>query len=216
MKRIILIFLATISTIALSASEKVYVSMVKEYTENSGFVLPNKTISIKTPGLIVANQKYDFTKQFSNIVSKIQDEDLENKVYAVMLKFAGAGISIDIEAKDIVDLDDTEFYGDFIVERSHFVLIKNEDNADLLKTYFKKDKKREVIFQRCYEMVVEESQHMPTIYQATYDERQRKIILNKYIINGSDRLNPQNIDKPTPEPTTDDNDAFDIDVELFE
>ena len=216
MKRISIILLVTLCTLSISAADKIYVSINKLYTENSGFILPDKTVDIKIPSISIANPKYDFTRQFSNIAKKIQGEDFENYVYAVRLKYAGVGISIDIEAKDIVEMKDTEFYGDFIVERSHFVLVKNDDNRDLLKTFFKKDKKYDVIFQQCFEMVSEVIERQPTIYKASYDERQRKITLNQFLINGNDKLNPQLTEPTTPETVTDDSDAFKIDVELFE
>ena len=73
-------------------------------------------------------------------------------------------------------------------------------------------------FQRAYEMVDTIIAPEPTIYQATYDERQRKINVKTHVVDGIDKLKPH---EPSITPTVatkneNDSDAFDIDVELFE
>lgn len=199
--------------------DKIKVSIVKQYTDDSVFTLPKKPIEKKVPCLAIANSKYDFTRQFSTVAQAIQDEAYDYRVFVVNLRYAGAGIAIDIQGKDLLDDLEVDYYGDFMVGRGHFVLVENEDNEALLKTYFKKDRGKDAVFQRTFELVGEIIPLMPTSYQATYDERRRKINVKYHIINGDDKLKPK---EPVIAPTStdkkdqNDDDAFDIDVELFE
>lgn len=219
MKRLFLIIIVLICANATqAAADKVRVSIVKQYTEGSGFVLPEKAIEKKMPCLIPASAKYDFTRQLSRVAQAIQEQTYDHKVFVVTLKYAGAGISINIQGKDLLDSLQAKYYGDFMVGKGHFVILENEDNKDLLKTYFKKDRGHDAVFQRTYEMVGEIVVSEPTVYQATYDERQRKINVKTHVVDGIDCLKPQ-APVITPTSTTDvhgNDDAFDIDVELFE
>ena len=143
---------------------------------------------------------------------------MDNRVFLVKLKYAGAGISINIESKDILDLGDIKFQGDILVKNCHFVLLANDDNKELLKTYFKKVRSKEVVFERTFEKVLDILLPEPSSYIATYNERQRSVHVNEYIINNNDKLHspkPQE-SKPQTETIVDDSDAFDIDVELTE
>lgn len=218
MKRCVIIALLSLAAVTSLAADKVRVSIVKQYTEDSGFVLPEKVIEKKMPCLVPVSQKYDFTRQLTKVAQSIQEESFDHKVFVVILNYAGAGISINIDGKDLLDTLQAKFYGDFMVDKGHFVIIENDDNKDLLKTYFKKDRGRDAVFQRTYEMVGEIVATEPTVYQASYDERQRKINVKVHVIDGVDKLKPQ---EPTITPTTEtkgqgNDDAFDIDVELFE
>ena len=58
----------------------------------------------------------------------------------------------------------------------------------------------------------------PTHYKAIYNERQRSYKVNEFIANGTDKLNkaPAQIQDAPQEQNVDDNDAFKIDVELFD
>lgn len=219
MKRCLLIAIISFVSIATTlAADKVRVSIVKQYTQDSEFILPEKVVEKKMSCLILANPKYIFTQQLAKVAHNIQEESFDHKVYVMSLKYAGAGISINIEGKDVLDSVDTKFYGDFMIDRGHFLLLENEDNKDLLKTFFKKDRSHNAIFQRAYEMVDTIIAPEPTIYQATYDERQRKINVKTHVVDGIDKLKPH---EPSITPTVatkneNDSDAFDIDVELFE
>ena len=217
MKRTTIMCIIALATLTMSA-EKIRVTLNKQFIEDSTFVIPIKAIATKMPCLTIANEKYDFTKKLLNIMDKIAVEDMDNRVFLVKLKYAGAGISINIESKDILDLGDIKFQGDILVKNCHFVLLANDDNKELLKTYFKKVRGKEVVFERTFEKVLDILLPEPSSYIATYNERQRSVHVNEYIINNNDKLHspkPQE-SKPQTETIVDDSDAFDIDVELTE
>ena len=217
MKRTTLVCLIALTTLTMGA-EKIRVNLNKQISEDSAFVVPDKTIETKMPCLTVANEKYDFTKNLLNIMSNIAVEDLDNKVFLVELKYAGAGIAINIVSKDILDLHDVNFQGDILVKNCHFVLVANDDNKELLKTYFKKVRGKSVVFERTFEKVLDILVPEPTYYKATYNERQHNVQVKEYIINNNDKLHSPKPPKTNTQPETpvDDSDAFDIDIELTE
>ena len=218
MKKIIIFYsIITLATLSMSA-ERITVTLNKQFVEDSSFIIPDKSIEVKVPCLTIANAKYDFTKKLLDIMNNIACEDDDNRVFMVQLKYAGSGISLRIESSDILDVVDTKFQGDILVKNCHFVLVVNEDNKELMKTYFKKVRGKDVVFERTFEKVLDILVPEPTSFIATYNERQRTVQVNEHIINNNDKLN---ISKPQvliiePETMTDDGDAFDIDVELTE
>lgn len=216
MKRIMMLCCIAAVTMCLKA-ETMSVTLNKLYSDSMNFELPDKSIEKKMPFLKPASEKYDFTKKLIDIFKKIAGQDSENRVFTVDLRYGGVGIYINVESQDILDMKDADFIGDILVERKHFVILENEENKDLLKTYFKKVKGQNVVFERTFEKVNTMVFNEPTHYKAIYNERQRSIKVNEYIINSYDRLktnNPQAI-KEEPEQNNDDSDAFKIDVELF-
>ena len=75
-----------------------------------------------------------------------------------------------------------------------------------------------MVFERTFEKVFEVVDPLYTSVVATYDERQRTIINKEKIINAVDKLHapksqPQTLTKENSE---EDDDAFKIDVELFQ
>ncbi len=208
-------------TIALAATvvvnaQTVNVTLNKLYLDTSNFELPKKTIKQKMPNLTIANPKYDFTTKLKKVAQRIATEDEENNVFTVMLMYSGVGISIVIESQDILDLNDTKFHGDLVIDRRHFVLLENDDNKDLLKTYFKKLKGRDVVFERTFEKVSEMVTTEPTHYNAIYNERAQTVKENEVIINNIDKLHIAHdpIVNDKKEQNVDDDDIFKIDVEL--
>ena len=218
MKRFIILFTIAIATVTTVNSQTMNVALNKLYCDTSDFVLPDKAIKQKMPMLTIANPKWDFTVKFRDIANRIATEDYDNIVFTVMLHYAGVGIDIDIDSQDILDLNNVKYYGDFIVDRRHFVLLENEDNKDLLKTFFKKARGKDVVFERTFEKVIDMIAIEPTHYKAIYNERQRSYNVNEFIANGTDKLNkaPAQIQDAPQEQNVDDNDAFKIDVELFD
>lgn len=217
MKRIIIVFFITLATININAGEKIRVTLNKMYSEDSAFVLPNKAISTKMPSLAVANEKYDFTQKLLSIAKDIAEEDFDNRVFTAELRYSGSGIYISINSRDLLDITNIKFYGDLIVDRSHFAIIENDDNKALLKQYFKKVKSKEVVFERTFEKVIDLIETQPSSYIATYNERQKKIELKEHIINGIDKLHAPKPQESSDSITSiDDIDAFKIDVELFD
>ena len=101
MKRCLLIAIISFVSIATTlAADKVRVSIVKQYTQDSEFILPENVVEKKMSCLIMANPKYIFTQQLAKVAHNIQEESFDHKVYVMSLKYAGAGISINIEGKD--------------------------------------------------------------------------------------------------------------------
>jgi len=216
-KKLFIIYIFSFFATTLFAGEKIMVTLVKQYTTESGFVLPNKSIQKKIRCISPSNMNNIFTDQLLKVLDTIQERDFENITFKVMLKYAGAGISIDVESADILDLQNIRFAGDLMIGRRHFVIVENADSKSIIKHFFKKVKGKEVIFQRTYEKLDEIIECQPTTYKAVYNERSKKIETSMLIINGEDALNKKA--KPrVPEQTQnyDDSDAFKIDVELFE
>lgn len=199
-----------------TAGDIISVSIVKQYNDSS-FILPNKAIEKKMKCLAIKNAKYDFTKKLMKALDGFQEKDYGNNVFTVMLKYYGKGISIVVKSHDILDNDSLKYFGDIMIERKHFVLIENEDNHDLLVTYFKKAS-NSVVFQRLFEKTDNVVIYEPSSYNALYNERSQVVETYEYIINGEDLKN-----KTTPKTTNtisndkdDSDDAFKLDVELFE
>lgn len=219
MKRTILLLTIALAAISVTNAQTMNVSINKLYTDSSGFVLPDKAIKLKMPLLAIANPKYDFTVKLHGIAQRLADDDYENNVFTVMLQYAGVGISIAIDSHDILDMDKdkVKFHGDLVVDRHHFILLENEDNKELLKTFFKKTRGRDVVFERTFEKVQEMINTEPSHYNAMYNERARSIQENEYIVNSTDKLHASKSvkEEPNQEINIDDEDAFKIDVELF-
>ena len=217
MKRIIIIAMAALFAFNMSA-EKITVTINKQYAQDSTFVLPSKTISLKTPVMGLANSKYIFTKKLTEILTYVASEDYDNKVFIVKLKYAGQGISITINSQDPLDDLNIDYCGDIIVNNKHFLLVQNDDNKDLIKTYFKKAKGTNVVFERTFEKVFEVVDPLFTSVISTYDERQRTILIKEKIINEVDKLHAPKVEPKTTskDGSEDDDDAFKIDVELFQ
>ena len=218
MKRFFILFTIALAASGAARAQTLHVALNKLYNDSMDFVLPDKAIKQKMPVLTVANPKYDFTVKFRDIALRIASEDYENNVFTVMLQYSGVGISIIIDSQDILDMTDAKFNGDFIVERRHFVLLENEDNKDLLKTYFKRIRGKDVVMERTFEKALDLIQAEPSHYNGIYNERQRTLKNNELIINGHDKLHAPVVktQEPKQEPEIDDSDAFKLDVELFD
>ena len=216
MRRLIILCTIALATTLVGKAQTVNVTINKLYCDTSSFELPKKTIKQKMPLMIIANQKYDFTTKLVDIARRIATDDFENNVFTVMLKYSGVGISIVIESQDILDLENAMFHGDMIVDKRHFVLLENEDNKDLLKTYFKKVRGKETVFERTFEKVSQIIYPEPTHYNAIYNERMRTVKENEVIINNIDKLhvNRPPIPDNRQQQNLDDDDIFKIDVEL--
>lgn len=217
MKRIITLCAIALAASCLASAQTVRVSLNKQYTDSMNFQLPDKVIKLKMPLLTIANPKYDFTAKLHKIVTQLATHDYDNSVFTVKLHYAGVGISIIIDSQDVIDTDSVKFLGDLFVGRKHFVLLEDDDNKELLKTFFKKARGKEAIFERTFEKVPVIIMPEPTHYKAMYNERKRSIQVNEFIVNSNDKLHktPATIQEPTQEPSIDEDDAFKIDVELF-
>ena len=216
-KRIFLICVIALGAIIGGNAENITVTLNKYYSDTSTFVLPERTITTKMPCLTLVSEKYDFTARLTEIARKIATDDYENKVFMVTLEFKGDGISLMIDSKDILDTTGVVFRGDLIVENKHFVLVETEDNDRLLKSYFKKVRRKNVVFERTFEYAEDMVEISTTHYRASYDERRRYIKVKENIVNGCDLLHPKVVrTEPQEDDNVDDGDAFSIDVEILE
>ncbi|MBR5638578.1 MAG: hypothetical protein IKW83_02325 [Muribaculaceae bacterium] len=213
MKRIFLICLMVFVVLTIDAGNKITVSLVKQYSD-SNFVLPKKTIEKKMKCVIASKPDYNFPKILKDTLNKMQDEDHGNRVFTILLSGSGKGIKIEVKSEDILDNDTLTYFGDFVVDRKHFVMIQNEDNIDLLKIFFKKTGDT-VLFQRLFERTNNIVTYLPSFLDAFYNEYDRKFIINEYVINGEKRNNKKNFIDINND-TDEDDDAFKLDVEFFE
>ena len=218
MNKIIVFFVVALTTLSIDAAQKVRVSLIKQYPDSVEFQLPEKAIERKMHCLEPANVKFAFNKRLNEQLAKIADEDLEFNAFIVNLYYAGAGIAIEVDSRDILDLDKgIDCLGDIVINRRHFIVVENEDNKTLLKHFFKKDKSKEVLFQRVFEKAIDVIEIHPTQLKATFDERTHQVETHQLIINGIDKLHAPLILTPAqPEQNIEEDDAFKIDVELFE
>lgn len=199
--------------LTIDAGNKITVSLVKQYSD-SNFVLPKKTIEKKMKCVIASKPDYNFPKILKDTLNKMQDEDHGNRVFTILLSGSGKGIKIEVKSEDILDNDTLTYFGDFVVDRKHFVMIQNEDNIDLLKIFFKKTGDT-VLFQRLFERTNNIVTYLPSFLDAFYNEYDRKFIINEYVINGEKRNNKKNFIDINND-TDEDDDAFKLDVEFFE
>ncbi|MBP5688729.1 MAG: hypothetical protein IK100_04975 [Muribaculaceae bacterium] len=213
MRKLLLICLMTLAVLTIDASNKYTVSMVKQYSD-SAFVLPKKAIEKKMKCVKAAKDDYVFPKMLKDTLNRLQDDDSGNSVFIMLLTGSGKGIKIDVKSEDLFDNDSTTFFGDFIVGRKHFVMIQNEDNIELLKIFFKKSGDS-VVFQRLYEYTDNIVDYLPSSLNAFYDEYDKKFLIKEYIINGENRTDIKNA-VITNNYDDDGDDAFKLDVELFE
>lgn len=214
MKRLLLIYLMLMAVVAIEAGDKITVSMVKYYSDST-FELPKKSIEKKMKCVKAAKDDYLFPKMLKDTLNKFQDDDYGNRVFTLLLSGSGKGIKITAKSQDILDNDTTSFFGDLVVDRKHFVIIQNEDNADLLKIFFKKTGDS-VIFQRLFVYTHNAVSYLPSSLDAFYDEYDRKLLVTDCVINGENRANKKIVNVTTAEPDTGDDDAFKLDVEFFE
>lgn len=218
MKRLLLLYTIALASVAAVFAQRVNVTLIKQYTDSETFVLPDKTIEKKIPWIVAASKKHDFTVKLTDIARRIATDDTDNNVFTVMLQYSGVGISIVIQSQDIFDITDAKFHGDFVVDRRHFIILENDDNKDLLKTYFKKVRGKETMFERAFEKVQQVILLEPTHYNAIYDERKRTVKEIEVIINNIDKLHTTRgpvTTNPKQDSNDEDIDAFKIDVELF-
>lgn len=215
MKNFVLLILVSITILNASAGDNITVSLVKQYDDTS-FVLPKKAIEKKLKSVTIKNKKYDFTKKLMLALDKIQDLDYGNNVFTVLLNYYGKGITIELKSNDILDTDTLKYFGDIIIERKHFLLIENEDNHDLLNTYFKKSSTN-VMFQRLFEHTDNIVTYEPSSFNALYNEKTQEMVIKENIINGENLMKKEDTKKPIIIDNKDEgDDAFKLDVELFE
>ena len=215
MKRFLSICIMAFALISVHAGDKITVSLVKQYSD-SAFELPKKAVEKKMKCVIAAKPDYDFPKMLKDTLNKLQDEDYGNRVFTMLLIGSGKGINIFVKSEDILDIDTLTYFGDFVVERKHFVMIQNEDNIDLLKIFFKKTGDT-VLFERLFEKTDNVVTYSPSSMDAFYNEYTKKFLVRKYVINGEERTNDKTSVIKTNNPNdVEDDDAFKLDVELFE
>lgn len=215
MKRILLLIcLMAFALLSLHAGDRITVSLVKQYSD-SAFQLPKKVIEKKMKSVISKKPDYEFPKMLKDTLNKMQEEDYGNRVFTLLLTGSGKGIKIDVKSEDIFEIDSIQFFGDFVVDKKHFLMIQNENNIELLKIFFKKTRDT-VLFQRLFVLTDNVVNYLPSSLEAFYNEYNKKFIINKYIINGEDRANIKKTTVNSSEPDAEDDDAFKLDVELFE
>ncbi|MBO4722864.1 MAG: hypothetical protein J5629_08020 [Muribaculaceae bacterium] len=214
MKRLVLICLMAFVFLAVDAGDKITVSMVKQYSDST-FVLPQKTVEKKMKCVKASKDDYVFPKMLKDTLNKMQDDDSGNRVFTMLLTGSGKGIKIDVKSEDILDNDSLAFFGDFVVGRKHFLMIQNDDNIELLKIFFKKSGDT-VLFQRLYEYTDNIVNYLPSSLNAFYDEYKKKFLIKEYIINGENRTNEKKVIITNNNTEDDGDDAFKLDVELFD
>lgn len=214
MKKILLISLMVLLALSVDAGKKITVSLVKQYSDTS-FVLPQKTIAKKMKCVIAKKPSYEFPKKLKDTLNTMQDEDYGNRVFTMLLTGSGKGIKIAVKSEDILDNDSTVFFGDFVVGDKHFVMIENEDNIELLKLFFKKTSDT-VLFERLFEKTDNIVSFMPSSLDAFYNEYTKKLSFREYIINGENRTSNKKVIVTNNDTDVEDDDAFKLDVELFE
>ncbi len=214
MRRLLLIFLMAFATLAVNAGDKINVSLVKQYSD-SNFILPKKSVEKKMKCVIAAKPDYLFPKMLRDTLNKFQNEDYGNRVFTMLLTGSGKGIKIMVNSEDILDNDTTIYFGDFVVDRKHFVIVQNEDNTELLKIFFKKTGDS-VYFQRLFVLTDNIITYLPSKLEAFYDEYKKKLLVNEYVINGKSHAEEQNVIVTNKTNDDDGDDAFKLDVELFE
>ena len=215
MKRLLCVYLMIFTVLTVYAGDKITVSLVKQYSDSS-FELPKNAIEKKMKCVIAAKPDYEFPKVLKDTLNKLQDEDYGNRVFSMLLTGSGKGIEIKVKSEDILDNDSLTFFGDFVVDRKHFVMIQNEDNIDLLKIFFKKTGET-VLFQRLFEYTDNIVTHSPSSLDAFYNEYSKKLLIRKYVINGEEQTNNKKaVVVKNNDADAEDDDAFKLDVELFE
>lgn len=214
MKKIILLCLVIFTSLSVDAGERITVSLVQQYSDTT-FVLPQKSIERKMKCVVAAKPDYLFPKILRDTLEKFQDEDHGNRVFTMLLMGSGKGIDITVQSSDILDNDSTKYFGDFVVDKKHFVMVQNEDNAELLKIFFKKTG-NSVLFQRRYVLTHNIVTYMPSSLNAFYNEYDKKLLVRECIINGENQNKINKVIVPHSDTNNDDEDAFKLDVELFE
>ncbi len=94
-------------------------------------------------------------------------------------------------------------------------MIQNEDNAELLKIFFKKSGDT-VLFQRLFVLTDNIVTYLPSYLDAFYNEYDKKLLVREYIINGENLTGQKDVIVTNNDKEVDDDDAFKLDVELFE
>ena len=214
MKRIFLIYLMLLTIIAVDAGDKITVSLVKQYSDST-FELPKKSVEKKMKCVKAVKDDYLFPKMLKDTLNKFQTYDHGNRVFTMLLTGSGKGIKITVKAEDILDNDSISYFGDFVVDRKHFVMIQNEDNAELLKIFFKKTGDT-VLFQRLFVLTDNIVTYLPSSLDAFYNEYDKKLLVREYIINGENLTGQKDVIVTNNDKEVDDDDAFKLDVELFE
>ena len=214
MRKIFLISVIVLTALSVDASKKNTVSLVKQYSDTS-FVLPQKTIEKKMKCVIAKKPDFEFPQKLRDTLNMMQKEDYGNRVFTMLLTGSGKGIKIAVKSEDILDNDTTQFFGDFEVGDKHFVMIQNENNIELLNIFFKKTGDT-VLFQRLFEKTDNVVSYLPSSLDAFYNEYSRKLIFYQYIINGENLTNHKKVVVTSNDIGDDDDDAFKLDVELFE
>ncbi len=214
MKRILLICLMAFALLSVHAGDKITVSLVKQYSDTT-FVLPKKSVEKKMKCVIGAKPDYLFPKMLRDTLNKFQNDDYGNRVFTMLLMGSGKGIKITVKSEDVLENDSSTFFGDFVVDNKHFVMIQNEDNAELLKIFFKKSGDS-VLFQRRFVFTDNIVTYLPSSLDAFYNEYDKKFLVSEYIINGENLTKTKNVIVTNNDTNSDDDDAFKLDVELFE
>lgn len=214
MKRLLLICLMVFAVLAVSAGDKITVSLIKQYSDST-FELPKKSVEKKMKCVKAAKDDYLFPKMLRDTLNKFQGDDYGNRVFTMLLTGSGKGIKITVKSEDILDNDSLSYFGDFVVDRKHFVMVQNEDNAELLKIFFKKTGDT-VLFQRLFVLTDNIVTYLPSSLDAFYNEYDKKLLVRYYIINGENLTGKKEVIVTNNDIDDEGDDAFKLDVELFE
>lgn len=214
MKRLLLICLMVFAVLAVSGGDKITVSLIKQYSDST-FELPKKSVEKKMKCVKAAKDDYLFPKMLRDTLNKFQGDDYGNRVFTMLLTGSGKGIKITVKSEDILDNDSLSYFGDFVVDRKHFVMVQNEDNAELLKIFFKKTGDT-VLFQRLFVLTDNIVTYLPSSLDAFYNEYDKKLLVRDYIINGENLTGKKEVIVTNNDIDDEGDDAFKLDVELFE
>lgn len=214
MKRLLLICLMLFAVLAVSAGNKITVSLIKQYSDSTS-ELPKKSVEKKMKCVKAAKDDYLFPKMLRDTLNKFQGDDYGNRVFTMLLTGSGKGIKITVKSEDILDNDSLSYFGDFVVDRKHFVMVQNEDNAELLKIFFKKTGDT-VLFQRLFVLTDNIVTYLPSSLDAFYNEYDKKLLVRDYIINGENLTGKKEVIVTNNDIDDEGDDAFKLDVELFE
>ena len=148
MKRLILILLALLPLVAVSAKDAV-TPLVIQLGLADRSLLPSETIELKLKQL-----KWDeradarFVAALDSVLRQVADVDEDNYIYWLRLTPEGNAVTIEVnsvEAFTVRDMNDKGNYGVLPVDRSRFVVKETDANKPLLRKLFKKDGKHNIV-----------------------------------------------------------------------
>ncbi len=188
-----------LATSCLWAREDNEVIVTRQLTTGQRNALPEKTIAVEMKRLTAAKKaNTGLIDAINMVMDTIASEDYQNRTFVLLLEHKADGqIGIGVRSDDIVtrgNKDASIYYGDMEYQRYHFVVLANQDNADLLEQTFKRQGK--VKFVQEFEFVDFKTTRYPTSVAAKWSPSTglswQSVIIND---DPNDAHSPQ--DRPT-------------------